>query len=231
MKPEPGHDRGVKLKRAKGALAFENVDFSYPARPEVLSGISVTVSPGEIVALTGDNGAGKSTLVKLLLRYYEVDAGRITLDNVDITKFQIQDLRRQFGYVPPRPLLFNGSIARNISFGQFDDEPKAQALERAIRLAQAEAFIAELPQGLETEIGDHGIRLSGGQGQRIALARALYYDPPIFVLDEATSMYDLDSEAAFVEDCIEALRERTVIIITHRPASLALADRIIKIGS
>ena len=102
-------------------------------------------------------------------------------------------------------------------------------LSRAVELAQASDFLARLPHGLDTEIGDHGIRLSGGQGQRIALARALYRDPPIYILDEATSMYDLESEAAFVEDCIHALSERTVIIITHRPASLALADRVLRV--
>ena len=143
---------------------------------------------------------------------------------------RLQDLRRQFGYVPQRPLLFNGTIADNIAFGQHSSGgDDAAALARAVRLAQAEDFIARLPQGLETEIGDNGIRLSGGQGQRIALARALFRDPPIYILDEATSMYDVDAEAAFVEDCIEALRDRTVILITHRPASLALAQRVLKV--
>lgn len=232
LEPEPGYTSVETMERATGALAFEDVQFSYPSRPQVLAGINLSINPGEIVALTGDNGVGKSTLVKLLLRYYEADGGRITIDGIDITRIQVQDLRRQFGYVPQRPLLFNGTIARNIAFaqGQGNQAGRDDAIARAVRLAQAESFIADLPKGLETEIGDHGIRLSGGQGQRVALARALYRDPPVYILDEATSMYDLDSEAAFVEDCIEALKDRTVIIITHRPASLALADRVLKIS-
>ena len=233
MKSEPGYSQGRSLDRASGAISFENVHFGYTGRPKVLQGIDLDIKQGEIVALTGDNGVGKSTLVKLLLRYYEVGSGRITLDGQDISEIQIQDLRRQFGYVPQRALLFNGTIADNIAFGQpFDDEQeKMAAVDRAIKLAQAEDFIAQLPRGLDTEIGDDGIRLSGGQGQRVALARALFHDPPIYILDEATSMYDLESEAAFVEECVEALRDRTVIIITHRPASLALADRVLDVSS
>jgi ATP-binding cassette subfamily B protein/subfamily B ATP-binding cassette protein MsbA len=129
--------------------------------------------------------------------------------------------------VPQRPLLLNASIRENIAFGLPD--PDAAAIERAARLAQAWEFIDKLPQGLDTTIGDNGVQLSGGQGQRIALARALLRDPPIYIFDEATSMYDLEGEAAFVESCIQALADRTVIIVTHRPASLALADRIIQI--
>lgn len=230
LDPEPGHDRGKPLCRAKGAIAFEALAFGYSGRPPVFTGLDLEISAGEIVALTGENGVGKSTLVRLLLRFYLPQSGRITLDGSDIADFQIQDLRRQFGYVPQRALLFNGTIADNIAFGQPADDID-QAVARAVRLAQAESLIAALPDGLDTVIGDHGIRLSGGQRQRIALARALFRDPPIMIFDEATSMYDLESEAAFVESCVESLKGRTVIIITHRPASLALADRILKLGS
>jgi ATP-binding cassette, subfamily B, bacterial len=181
-----------------------------------------------VVALTGANGIGKSTLVRLLLRYYDPQAGRITLDGADIASLQVQALRRQFGYVPQRPLLLNGTIRENIVFGA--DNRDAASVERAAQMAQAWDFIQRLPQGLETMIGDDGVRLSGGQQQRIALARALYRDPPIYIFDEATSMYDLEGEAAFVESCVTLLKGRTVIIITHRPASLALADRIINLG-
>ncbi|OBV11198.1 ABC transporter ATP-binding protein [Erythrobacter dokdonensis] len=222
---EDGYAGTVRLGRAQGAIRLENVKFAYPGRPTIFDGLNLSIAPGQIVALTGENGLGKSTLVRLLLRFYEIDSGRITLDGIDISDLQIQDLRRQFGYVPQQPLLFNGTIAQNIAFDATDPDPVA--LKRAIDLAQASEFIDRLPHGLSTRVGDHGVRLSGGQRQRIALARALLRDPPIYILDEATSMYDLDSEAAFVEACIGALKGRTVIIISHRPASLALADRVL----
>lgn len=223
---EPGYNASGRLGRSTGAIAFENVTFAYPGRPPVLTDLSLAIAPGEVVALTGANGIGKSTIIRLLLRYYDPQGGRITIDGQDIASVQVQDLRRQFGYVPQRPLLFNGTIRDNIAFGADVGDPAA--LERAVAMAQASDFISRLPQGLDTEIGDDGIRLSGGQQQRIALARALYRDPPVYIFDEATSMYDLEGEAAFVEACIRSLGGRTVIIITHRPASLALAHRIIR---
>ena len=227
---EPGYESGKPLDQASGAIAFEELHFAYPDRPPVLSNLNLEVAPGEIVALTGENGVGKSTLVRLLLRFYRPQSGRITLDGADIGEYQVQALRRQFGYVPQRALLFNGSIADNIAFGQ-PSKNRADDIARAAKLAQVESFVADLPDGLQTQIGDHGIRLSGGQRQRIALARALFRDPPIMILDEATSMYDLESEAAFVEECIHTLKDRTVILITHRPASLSLADRVVNLAS
>lgn len=230
LAPEPNYSTGEVVERAQGTISFDGISFAYPNRPPVFSGLSLTIEQGEIVALTGENGVGKSTLVRLLLRFYSPQDGVIALDGKDIATFQIQHLRRQFGYVPQRALLFNGTIAENIAFGQSDHRDTAR-MSRAVQLAQAEDLIAGLPDGIDTIIGDHGIRLSGGQRQRIALARALYRDPPIYILDEATSMYDLESEAAFVEDCIGSLEGRTVILITHRPASLALADRVLKLES
>ncbi|MFN4020345.1 MAG: ABC transporter ATP-binding protein [Erythrobacter sp.] len=225
MKPEPGYAAPARPGRAQGAIVLEGVDFAYPGRPPVLRNASLAIAVGETIALTGDNGVGKSTLVNLILRFYQPEAGRITLDGHDIADLQVQELRRQFGYVPQRPLLLHGTIAQNIAFGIADPDPAR--IEQAARLAQAWDFIQRLPRGLATEIGDGGIRLSGGQRQRLALARALYRDPPIFIFDEATSMFDLDGETAFIESCAELMAKRTVIIITHRPASLALADRII----
>ncbi len=222
---EDGYLQTRRIERARGTITFENVSFAYPGRPAVLQGVSLKISAGEIVALTGENGIGKSTLINLLLRFYDPDAGSITLDGADISGLQVQDLRSQFGYVPQRALLFNGSIRDNITFGAAHVDPAK--LERAARLAQAWDFIEQLPRAMDTEIGDNGIRLSGGQRQRIALARALFRDPPVYIFDEATSMYDLDGESAFVEACLQSLKGRTVIVITHRPASLALADRII----
>ncbi len=227
MRPEPGYDRKRRIERARGAIAIDAVSFAYPGRPAVLTNVSLAIAPGETIVLTGDNGIGKSTVVNLILRFYQPDQGRITLDGVDIADLQVQDLRRQFGYVPQRPLLAYGSIAENIAFGCPDPDPAA--IENAARLAQAWEFIEHLPRGMATEIGDGGVRLSGGQRQRLALARALFRDPPIYIFDEATSMFDLDGETAFIQSCADLLSDRTVIIITHRPASLALADRIIKV--
>lgn len=224
--PEAGYAATGTVTRAEGAIAYRSVDFAYPGRAPVLRDFSLAIQPGEIVALTGANGVGKSTLVNLLLRFYDPAGGTITLDGTDIASLDVKALRRQFGFVPQRPLLIDDTILENIAFGLADADPAA--VERAARLAQAWDFIAALPDGLATRIGDDGVRLSGGQRQRIALARALLRDPPVYIFDEATSMYDLEGEAAFVEDCVRALAGRTVIIITHRPASLALADRIVE---
>lgn len=224
---EPGYIAQHRLENCRGEITFRNVWFSYPGRHETLSGISFAIAAGEVVALTGENGAGKSTIVSLLLGFYQPNQGAILVDGIDMSRLDVRSLRQAIGYVPQRPLLFNGTVRENITFG-LDDVTNGE-LERASHLAQALEFVTELPQGFETEIGDHGVRLSGGQRQRIALARALLKDPPILVLDEATAMYDLDGEAAFIEACQKALIGRTVILITHRPASLALANRILSI--
>ncbi|TNC71489.1 ABC transporter ATP-binding protein [Rubellimicrobium roseum] len=213
------------LGRMRGQITFENVTFCYPGRDPVLRGLSLSLRPGETLALTGPNGAGKSTLVSLLLRLEVPECGTIRLDGVDIRTVALQDLRRQIAWVPQRPLLFDGSIRENIAFGRAGATDTE--IERAARLAQAHDFIGDLPHGYDTEIGEHGVRLSGGQGQRIVLARAILKDPAILILDEATSMYDLNGETAFVAAAAAAFRDRTVILITHRPATLALADRIV----
>lgn len=227
LDPEPGYAAQQTIGRAAGHIAFENIAFAYPDRSPVFTDFSLTIAPGEIVALTGSNGVGKSTAISLLLRFHDPDCGQITLDGTNITAINVKHLRRQFGFVPQRPMLLNASIRENIAFGLPDLDPAS--IERAARLAQAWDFITALPQGLDTGIGDEGVQLSGGQCQRVALARALLRDPPAYIFDEATSMYDLQGEAAFVESCIEALAGRTVIIVTHRPASLALAHRIIEL--
>lgn len=224
---EHGFDSGEKLGPVEGAIAFEHVGFAYPDRGNALRDVSLSILPGEIVAITGANGAGKTTLIHLLLRLYQPLTGKILLDGHDIARFRVQDLRSKIGLVSQRTFLFNGTIRENIAFGL--DGASAAAIERAAKLSQAWDFIGALPRGLDTRIGDHGVRLSGGQRQRIALARALVKNPPILVLDEATSMYDLDGEDAFIEACATALAGRTVILITHRPASLAMATRILQL--
>ncbi len=224
---EPGYAAQGAQERATGAIALRGVAFAYPGREEVLGSVDLDIPAGQIVALVGENGAGKTTLVNLLLRFHEPSAGEVRLDGRDIRDIQLQALRRQFGLVPQRPLLFNGTIRANIAFGR--DGADDAAIEKAARLAQAHEFITGLASGYDTQIGDQGVRLSGGQRQRIALARALLADPPVLVLDEATSMFDLDGESAFIASCEQALKGRTVILITHRPASLALAERLIRV--
>ncbi|MEP3052413.1 MAG: ABC transporter ATP-binding protein [Erythrobacter sp.] len=221
---EAGYLAASDAANVKGAIAFEGIGFGYPGRNQLLARVSFKINPGEIVALTGENGAGKSTLIRLLQRFYVPSEGSILLDGKDISEWQIQELRRQFGYVPQRALLFNGSIKDNIALGA-PDAPEKQICEAA-KLAQAWEFISELPNRLDTEIGDHGVQLSGGQRQRVALARALLNNPPMLIFDEATSMYDQEAETAFVDACAGALKGRTVIVVTHREASMALADRI-----
>jgi subfamily B ATP-binding cassette protein MsbA len=149
------------------------------------------------------------------------------IDGIDISSVSLRSLRSQIGVVPQHVLLFNGTVRDNIAFGKVG--ASSDEIEKAARLAQAHAFVSRLPQNYHTMIGDQGIRLSGGERQRIALARALIKDPPILVLDEATAMFDPEGEIAFIKDAKEALAGRTVILITHRPASLALADRVVRI--
>jgi ATP-binding cassette subfamily B protein/subfamily B ATP-binding cassette protein MsbA len=224
--PERGYSATFRHERCRGAVSFRDVHFAYPGREGTLKGASFDIAPGEVVALTGENGAGKSTLVSLLMRFYLPEQGQIALDGLDISLLNLTNMRGHIGYVPQRAFLFNATVKENIQFGLNCDLKK---IEEACDLAQAREFISALPYGFDTHIGDHGVRLSGGQRQRIALARALLSDPPILILDEATSMYDLAGEAAFVEACKTALVGRTVILITHRPASLALADRTLTV--
>ncbi|SDJ00038.1 ABC transporter ATP-binding protein [Aliiruegeria lutimaris] len=208
-----------------GEIAFDHVAFSYPGRTPALRKLTFRIGAGEIVALTGANGAGKSTAVGLLLGLYQPDSGRIILDGRDIADMELGALRRAIGYVPQSRYLRNATVRENIAFGM-PDAPM-EAIVKAARIAQAHDFVSALPEGYETIVGDKGVKLSGGQQQRISLARALLKNPPILILDEATSMYDLEGEAEFVAECRAALAGRTVILITHRPASLEIADRIL----
>lgn len=216
-----------ELAAVRGEIAFEGVGFAYPGRAPVFTALALHVRAGETVAITGPNGAGKSTLAHLLMRFVDPLAGRITLDGLDLRELSLRHLRAQIGLVSQNVLLFNATVAHNIGYGRY--AATRAEIESAARAAHAHAFIERLPQGYDTDIGDEGIRLSGGQKQRIALARALLKDPAILILDEATAMFDPEGERGFIAECHELLRSRTVVMITHRPASLALADRVLRL--
>ena len=223
--PEPAGIAQPDLRPVQGHIHFDRISFAYPDRAALFSHYTLDIQAGETIALTGPNGAGKSTLAHLLMRLADVDSGRITIDGVDIRAVNMASLRAQIGLVAQHTLLLNGSVADNIAFGRAMASPTD--IQQAARAAHADEFIRQLPQAYQTLVGDQGLKLSGGQRQRIALARALLKDPPILILDEATSMFDPQGEQDFIAACHESLRQRTVILITHRPASLALADRII----
>ena len=178
-------------------------------------------------ALTGPNGSGKSTLVHLLMRFVQPQSGRVLVDGNDISEVELGSLRSQVGLVAQHTLLLNGSVAENIAYGQ----PGAtmDELRNAAKIARADEFIEELPDGFETVIGDQGIRLSGGQRQRLSLARAILKAPAILVLDEATAMFDPKGEDEFLESFRREFQNKTVILVSHRSSSLELADRVIRL--
>ena len=226
--PEPFAQAGAPIAALRGEIEFHGVSFGYEGRPLALDKFDLHVAAGETIALVGPNGAGKSTLGHLLMRLHDPAEGRITIDGIDIATVSLEALRRQIAVVPQHVLLFNASVRDNIAYGR--PAPDQAAVEAAARAARAHEFIVKLPQGYDTTVGDRGVRLSGGQQQRLALARALLKDAPILILDEATAMFDPEGEAEFLNACREAFRHRTVVLITHRTASLATADRIVRMA-
>lgn len=210
----------------RGAVSFEGVTFHYPARPGIaaLSDLTLQVRPGETVALVGPSGAGKSTIFQLLLRFFDPDAGRVSLDGLDLRDLARADLRGAVALVPQEPVIFAASAADNIRFGR--PEASDAEVEAAARAAAADGFIRRLPQGYGTYVGERGVMLSGGQRQRLALARAILRNAPILLLDEATSALDAESERE-VQRAVEHLsKDRTTIVIAHRLATVKRADRI-----
>jgi ATP-binding cassette subfamily B protein len=210
--------------QVQGKIDFDQVSFAYPQRAGVLDTLSLTIRAGKTIAIVGATGSGKSTLVKLLLRFYEPQSGRILLDGQDIRDLNLQDLRRCIGLVSQDVFLFHGTVAENIAYGSFDATPAAIA--HAAQLAEADEFIQQLPQGYDTIVGERGQKLSGGQRQRLAIARALLKDPPLLVLDEATSAVDNETEAAIQRSLEHITENRTTLVIAHRLSTIRYADCI-----
>ncbi|MCM2562917.1 ABC transporter transmembrane domain-containing protein [Lutimaribacter sp. EGI FJ00015] len=211
----------------RGEIAFERVSFQYPARPDIpaLDGVELVIHPGETVAVVGPSGAGKTTVVQLIQRFYDPQAGRITLDGVALTEMARDDFRRHLALVPQDPVIFATTARENIRFGR--PEATDAEVEAAARAAAAHEFITALPEGYDSQVGERGVMLSGGQKQRIAIARAILRDAPVLLLDEATSALDAESERA-VQQAVDVLSEgRTTIIVAHRLATVKKADRII----
>lgn len=215
----------TELPHVTGKVEYRNINFAYNSETPILQNMSLLVLPGEMIALVGASGAGKTTLVNLLPRFYDPQAGQILIDGIDIQDVTLNTLRRQIGIVPQETILFSGTIAQNIAFGQSYYELKD--VQKAAEIANAHQFISEFPDGYQTWVGERGVNLSGGQKQRIAIARAVLLDPRILILDEATSALDSESEGLVQEALERLMRDRTVFIIAHRLATVRRADRIL----
>jgi len=213
-----------RLARPRGEVRFRDVEFAYATGPDVLAGVTLDIPAGETTAIVGPTGSGKTTIVKLLLRFYEPRAGQVLFDGEDVAGLDLADLRRAIGLVSQDVFLFHGTVRENIAYGTFD-----AGLDRVVaaaKLAEAHEFIERLPRGYDTVVGERGQKLSGGQRQRISLARALLKEPPLLVLDEATSSVDNETEAAIQRSLERIAHERTTLVIAHRLSTVRHADRI-----
>ncbi len=208
----------------KGEIKYSNVSFGYAGQEKVLNHISLSVRAGETIAFVGPSGAGKTTLCSLLPRFYEMDEGTIEIDGVDIRKIKLKSLRSQIGIVQQDVFLFSGTIRENIAYGKLNATD--EELFEAARRAQLDDFVRTQPQGLDTVIGERGVKLSGGQKQRLAIARMFLKNPPILILDEATSALDTETEVAIQQSLAELSKGRTTLVIAHRLATIKNADRI-----
>lgn len=218
-------ENAVELDRARGHVRTTGVEFAYPGRQHTLSGITFDAKPGERVAVVGHTGAGKSTLMSLLIRFYDPSGGRVEIDGVDLRDLQLRSLREQISVVLQDPLLFSGTIGENIRYGRLD--ATQEEIEAAARAANAHDFIAALPKGYETELGEGGSHISGGERQRISVARAFLKDAPILILDEPTSSIDSRTEGVILDSLDDLMEGRTSFIVAHRLSTVRHADQIL----
>jgi ATP-binding cassette subfamily B protein len=216
-----------RLPRAAGAIAFRNLAFEYEPEQAVLRDITFQVEPGMCIGIAGPTGAGKTTLMSLLTRLYDPGSGAILLDGIDLRDIKIKDLRKQFAVVLQEPVLFKKSIAENINYAQ-PGATMEQTIEVA-KLANAHEFIMATADGYDTVVGERGMRMSGGERQRISLARAFLKDAPILILDEPTSSVDMRTEAQIMEASKRLMKGRTTFIIAHRPSTLEICDKVLVI--
>jgi len=226
ISPDIKDKKGAKqVKELKGDIAFNHVTFTYEkTQKPVLNDISFQIESGKTIAFVGPSGAGKTTICSLIPRFYDVNNGSITIDGMDIRDMTMQSLRKQIGIVQQDVFLFTGTLKENIMYGKLDATD--EEIARAVKQAHMEDFIAELPNGYETQVGERGLKLSGGQKQRIDIARMILKDPPILILDEATSALDTETEAIIQDALLELSKDRTTLIIAHRLATIKHADKI-----
>ncbi len=211
----------------QGDVRFEQVDFSYDGKTQVLHGITFQAERGQVVALVGPSGAGKTTIANVIPRFFDIQGGRITIDGCDIRHVQLKSWRDQIGIVLQEPILFSTTLRENIAYGRLT--ATQEELEAVARAANACEFIEHLPQGYDTLVGERGVKLSGGQRQRIAIARALLRNPRLLILDEATSSLDNESEHLVQQALERLLKDRTTIVIAHRLSTVQNADKIVVI--
>jgi subfamily B ATP-binding cassette protein MsbA len=224
----PEEDRGTRvIEQVKGHIQLEDVSFTYPqSETKVLQHVTLDIEPGKTVALVGQSGSGKSTIINLIPRFYDLEEGRILLDQVDTRELKLKNLRDNIALVSQEVVLFDDTIAANIAYGTMNNASEGEIIEAA-KAAHAWEFIEKLPDGLQTMVGENGARLSGGQRQRLAIARAFLKNAPVLLFDEATSALDTESER-YVQDAMEKLRKnRTTIVIAHRLSTIQNADRIV----